>query len=277
MNKTVIDWDTRMDVSKSLVTVVTPTYHRIDLLVKAVTSVMKQRYSHIEHIVVGDRCPVLDDGREKLLKINPDLRIYNLPDAPGFTYGPARIARVRNTGISEAKGEFIAHLDDDNTWDNDHVQTLIECFRRRPDAAAAHSYRKLLIDGIQPYRYPYHPWSPDIKTAKHVYDTYNRMGIYQTGSHLMRDRVTFHEERDCTLDTNELMVRRRVHEVYPFTEQFSEAMIESESGEDDVFCETIYRAGYRFVASGRYSLNFRVGGRFTKEVLSKVSDTKDND
>lgn len=269
-----ITWDTKSDVTRSLVTVVTPTFNRIDLLMEAVTCVTRQTYSHIEHIVVGDCCPILESSAEKLLGINPHLYIHNLPKAPHITYGPARIARVRNAGISLAKGEFIAHLDDDNTWSEDHIQALIECFARRPDAAVAHSFRKLLIDGVQPYIYPYHPWSPDLKTARLVYETYRRMGIYETGSHLMRDRVTFHEERDCTLDTDELLVRREIHRTFPFMEQFSEKMITEEFGEDDVFCEMVYRAGYRIVTSGRFSLNFRVGGRFTREILANISQDK---
>lgn len=270
MNNPNITWDTDKDIGRSLVTVVTPTYNRGDLLVQAVTSVTRQTYPHIEHIIVGDNCPVLGELREKLLSINPLLRVYNLSGAPQITYGPARIARLRNSGINLANGEFIAHLDDDNTFALNHIESLIDGFRHRPDAAVAHSYRKLLVNGVHPYVLPFHPWSSDIDTAGKVYSTYHRMGIYRSGSHHMRDRVTFHEERNCTLDTNELMVRREIHAIFPFVEKFTVEMIQQEMGEDDIFCEMVYQAGYRFTASGEFSLNFCLGGRFTKKILAAI-------
>jgi len=261
------------DTNNALVTVVTPTFDRPEMLLQAVESAAKQTHRNIEHIVVGDNCPVLDTDnvREKLLEINPALRLHNLPDdGQKPSYGPARIARVRNAGIALAGGDFIAHLDDDNTWDPNHLESLLAGFRNCPEAAVAFSYRKLLIEGIEPYLSPYHPWSPDLETAELVYGAYQRMGIYHSGSHLMRDRISFHEERDCTLDTNEMMVRSSVQREFLFHTDFSDSMMARELGEDDVFCEEIYRAGYRAVASGEFSLNFRVGGRFTKAILEKV-------
>ena len=263
-----LTWNNDIDSIHAPVTVVTPTYDRIDSLKNALSCVMKQTHENIEHIVVGDACPVLDGARAALLRINPKLKIHNLPGEGKPTYGPARIARVRNSGISLASGRFIAHLDDDNTWDENHIESLLRAFARRPDAAAAHSYRKLLIDGHTPYTHPYHPWSPDMETARHVYEAYERMGIYERNSHLMKDRVTFHEERDCTVDANELLVRHEIHDLYPFVEEFPESIIQRDLGEDDVFCEMIYRAGYRIVSSGEFTLNFQVGGRFTQQILS---------
>jgi glycosyltransferase involved in cell wall biosynthesis len=255
-----------------LVTIITPTFNRPELLFQAVESVTKQTYRSIEHIIVGDNCPMLEtiEVKEKLFRLNPALRLTNLKPGEPITYGPARIARVRNAGIDLTNGDFIAHLDDDNTFDADHVEGLLEAFNNCPEAVMTFSYRKLLIEGIEPYLYSYHPWSPDLETARKVYEVYSRMGIYQTNSHLMRDRISFHEERDCTLDTNEMMIKREFHQIFKFKTDFSEAMKEQELGEDDVFCEEVYRQGYRVAASGRFSLNFRVGGRFTQSLLHIV-------
>lgn len=265
-----------MKMDKPLVTVVTPTFNRLDLLSKAIESVRNQTYSNIEHIIVGDSCPLLDvtENQKQLLEINPHIRINNLPtEQPKPEYGSSRIARVRNVGIELANGEFIAHLDDDNTWDVNHIESLLKAFSLSPEAGMVYSYRKLLIDGEKPYTFPYHPWSSDLETARRIYQAYRRMGIYQPNSHLMRDRATFHEEWDCTIDTNEMMLKSDMHKKFLFETNFSEQMIEMELGEDDVLSEQIYRAGYRIVASGEYSLNFRLGGRFTHEILKLIENS----
>jgi glycosyltransferase involved in cell wall biosynthesis len=177
---------------------------------------------------------------------------------------------VRNQGIALASGDFVAHLDDDNLFEDNHISTLLQAFTRQPQAVLAFSYRQLLINGKTPFNHPYHPWSSDLEEATRVYETYERMGIYRRDSHLMRDRITFHEERNCTLDTNELLVRREIHHLFPFVENFSASMREAELGEDDIFCEQVYRAGLRIVASGEFTLKFTVGGHFTKTILNAI-------
>jgi hypothetical protein len=218
----------------------------------------------IEHIVVGDSCPLLAQWMPELQRKFPPLRIINLPPDQGSQdYVPARIARVRNAGIALARGTLIAHLDDDNVFRPDHVASLVKILAEQPVAAFAHSFRELLIDGDTPFTRPIHPWSRSIEEGQKVWHAYRRMGIYEEGSHLMRDRITFHEERDCTVDTNELLVRKEIHLKIPFVEKFSPEMVAEELGEDDVFCEQVYRAGYRTICSALPTLAFRIGGRFT--------------
>jgi Glycosyl transferase family 2 len=261
-------WDAAAPVTKSLVTVVTPTYDRVELLHRCVASVMTQSYRPIQHIIVGDGCPALDEAGAGLLAVNPKLQIINLQRAKDMPdYGPGRIARVRNAGVRRAAGTLIAHLDDDNEWEPDHVETLVDALARRPDAAMAFSHRRLLIEGVRPYLAPCHPWSPDVETGQRVWQEYSRMGVYRGGSPIMRDRVSFSEERDITADTNELLVRREVHALFPFVVSFPDAMQALACGEDDVFCEQVYRSRWRMVSSGQPTLRFRIGGRFTSTAL----------
>jgi glycosyltransferase involved in cell wall biosynthesis len=267
-----VPWNVDVPVANSLVTVVTPTYDRIDMLNQCVASVLAQSYRPIDHVIVGDGCPALDEARPELLAVNPELQIVNLDrgqDVPG--YGPSRIARARNAGTRRAAGALVAHLDDDNEWEPDHVATLVEALARRPEAAMAISHRLLLVEGVMPYLLPCHPWSPDLFTGRQVWQEYSRMGIYQSGSPVMRDRVSFSEERDVTADTNEMLVRREVHDMFPFVERFPDVLREAMLGEDDIFCEQVYRQGWRVVSSGQPTLRFRIGGRFTATALDAVA------
>lgn len=265
-----VNWDTDKDISNALVSIVTPTYNRRDLLYNSVNCILEQEYGNIEHIIVGDNCPVLNEETPKLLKVNPKLRIYNPKFESRFEFGSANIARVRNYGIQKATGDFIGHLDDDNTFDPNHISSLIKTFQRVPQAAVAYSYRKLLIDGSEPYVYPYSPWPETIEGASKQYQAYKRMGIFQEGSHLMKDRISMHEETGCTLDTNELFVRKEVHERFLFRTEYTDAMHAFDMAEDDAFCIDVYLAGYRVACSGEFTLNFRVGGRYTEVILNHI-------
>jgi glycosyltransferase involved in cell wall biosynthesis len=105
-----------------LVSVVIPTYKRVDLLRKAVTSVLTQSYKTLEVIIVGDHCPELDSAAFDVSPYSqePRVRVINLAENHG-----AGGAEPRNVGINLAAGAWIAYLDDDNTWAKDHVSNLM--------------------------------------------------------------------------------------------------------------------------------------------------------
>lgn len=114
--------------SSSLVSVVLPTYKRPDFLDRAIASIFEQTHRHWELIVVDD---------------NNELDEYRL-DTQAFMQrfaGDARVryvqhsrnlggAAARNTGISDARGDFVAFLDDDDEWHPGKLQAQLEAFDR---------------------------------------------------------------------------------------------------------------------------------------------------
>lgn len=86
------------------ISVVIPTYNRINQLKIAVESVLKQSYPDYEVIVVDDGST--DETHEYLSSIKKDNFIY----IKQTHKGPAS---ARNSGIKNAKGEYIAFTDDD--------------------------------------------------------------------------------------------------------------------------------------------------------------------
>ncbi len=91
-----------------LITVVIPTRGRADLVVRAVQSALRQTYSGVEVIVVVDG----PDGVtvERLEGLGEQrLRVLALPENVGG-------GEARNIGIREARGSWIAMLDDDDQW-----------------------------------------------------------------------------------------------------------------------------------------------------------------
>lgn len=100
------------------ISVIIPTYNRPRKLLRAVKSVFNQSYQDFEVIVVNDD-PKMDvqdilPNYDKLTYIHHDEN-YGAPVA-------------RNNGILASSGEFIAFLDDDDTWEPKKLENQIEQF-----------------------------------------------------------------------------------------------------------------------------------------------------
>lgn len=96
----------------NLVSVIIPSYNRFQFLNNALDSVMDQTYQNFEIIIINDGSTENEyyessfEERIKLIHLKENQTRLN-----GF--GPGSI---RNFGINEAKGKYIAFLDDDDLW-----------------------------------------------------------------------------------------------------------------------------------------------------------------
>jgi cellulose synthase/poly-beta-1,6-N-acetylglucosamine synthase-like glycosyltransferase len=113
-----------------LISVLIPTYNRANLLVeRSIPSVLNQTHKNLELIVVGDHCT--DDTEQKIRRINDNrLKFYNLPVQgayPKMKTWRWQVAGTKpmNVGIGLANGDWIAHLDDDDEFSADHIETLL--------------------------------------------------------------------------------------------------------------------------------------------------------
>ncbi len=96
-----------------------PVYKAHNYICKAVESILNQSYSNIELILIDD-CGM--DGSIELLKNEfKDARVkyYHNDKNRGIAFS-------RNRGIEEARGEFIAFMDDDDIAPLDRLKTEVE-------------------------------------------------------------------------------------------------------------------------------------------------------
>lgn len=97
--------------SQPLVSTIIPTFKRADMLPRAVRSVLAQRYSNVEVLVVDDNTDPQEQQRvrEVLEPFGPRVRLLRNARGKGA-------CGARNTGILSARGELIGFLDDDDRW-----------------------------------------------------------------------------------------------------------------------------------------------------------------
>jgi len=107
------------------VSVIIPAY-KPGHLAEALESVFAQSYTDYELIVVNDGSPC--DLRNLLEPFIQSGRITYIEQENRGT------AAARNRGLAEAKGEFIALLDDDDYWPADKLEWQVRHLEEHPDA-----------------------------------------------------------------------------------------------------------------------------------------------
>jgi glycosyltransferase involved in cell wall biosynthesis len=117
--------------SRPSVSVVIPTYNCVSLLPNAIRSAYAQTLAPLEVIVVDDGCA--DGTAEVLGRLAPTL--------PGnFTYRSKTNggeASARNAGVSMARGDFVAFLDQDDIWLPDKLERQMSLFEHDPSLGLA--------------------------------------------------------------------------------------------------------------------------------------------
>lgn len=107
----------RSSTIRGLVSVILPTRNRPQWLRRALASVLAQRWRPLEVLVVNDGgCDVseviaaLDTER-----IVTSVRLHERRER----------SAARNAALALARGEYVAYLDDDDWWDEEHLDTLV--------------------------------------------------------------------------------------------------------------------------------------------------------
>jgi hypothetical protein len=133
-----------------LVSVRIATYNQASLVVeRALASVRRQSYPHWEALVVGDNCE--DETESRIAALGDSrIRFWNLPfrgpypddaEARWFVAGLPPM----NAGLAAAQGAWVAPLDHDDEWDDDHIEVLLQA-AQRGRAELAYSRLRVIDD-----------------------------------------------------------------------------------------------------------------------------------
>ncbi|QPJ62903.1 MAG: glycosyltransferase [Candidatus Nitronauta litoralis] len=121
------------------VSVVIPTYNRVEFLEKAVESVLLQTWSNWELIVVDDGST--DDTADTMQGI-PQVNFLRFEENKGVSY-------ARNRGIEIAGGEFICFLDSDDQWLPEKLTRQVQWMEKNPECSACYTDEIWIRNGVR--------------------------------------------------------------------------------------------------------------------------------
>lgn len=105
--------------------VVIPLYNKEECIEKTIRSVLAQTVSDYEIVVVND------GSKDKSVSIVEDIYDKRIRIISQENQG---VAAARNTGILNAKGQFVCFLDADDLWKEDFLRTVDDLIENFPEA-----------------------------------------------------------------------------------------------------------------------------------------------
>ena len=97
------------------ITVIIPTFNREAFVARAIDSVLTQRFTDHEIIVIDDGST--DDTRFALKRFGNRIRYVQQEHAG--------VSAARNAGVQSATGEWVAFLDSDDEWKPEYLATQV--------------------------------------------------------------------------------------------------------------------------------------------------------
>ncbi|TDR73900.1 glycosyltransferase family A protein [Paludibacterium purpuratum] len=245
------------------VAVITPTVGRLPLLQRCLASVSAQQYQgEIEHVVVGDHLPPAIAASTDEICRQFGARFVNDNRPIQTRYQPVRTGRLRNLGIELSQAPLVAHLDDDNTFEPEHVSTLTALLQAHPESDIAYCWRRMRHQDGREAPLSSYPWvlnhRPEI--AREVFLMLAEEGFFTDGSAVIRDRIPDAHGDLCHIDSSEWLMRRSVFDRVRFREQVTPREMIYQFSEDYLFCREAWEMGIRFECSERVTLNYFLGG-----------------
>src|SRR5271154_5116163 len=200
----------------SMISVIVPTAHRPQLLMRAVTSVLAQSMSDLEVVVVVD-APICLETTQLLSGIaDRRLRFIQNPRSLGS-------AGARNVGIKAARGEWIAFLDDDDEWLKDKLELQLATAGPVNHFVIV-SCLSYVVTPLQRYIWP-----------RHIYDGASSLDEY------LFDRRTWFRG-DVMLQCSSLLMSRQLS---------LELMFTPEHDDWDILLRAVKAKGVRIVSVGK--------------------------
>lgn len=124
-------------MEKPKVTVIMPVFNREKYLKESIESILNQTFSDFEFLIIDDGST---DNGEKIIKEyekkDPRIRLLNNTKKKG-------IVGALNTGIEQAKGDYIARMDSDDISLPERIEKQISFLEKNPEVGACGTWVKV--------------------------------------------------------------------------------------------------------------------------------------
>jgi glycosyltransferase involved in cell wall biosynthesis len=107
-----------------VISIITPSYNQAEFLEETILSVLSQKYSHKEYIVIDGGSS--DGSIDIIRRYSPELDYWISEPDRGQSH-------AINKGFAIAGGDVFAWLNSDDTYMPGALQTVAECFAQNPD------------------------------------------------------------------------------------------------------------------------------------------------
>lgn len=135
------------------VSVILPAFNRLEFLQNAVASVLGQTLAEWELLLVDDGSDAATRAWLDSLANQPRVRVF----LRGHCGNPAM---VRNAGIREARGEYVAFLDSDDVWAPHKLSAQLDSLRRSGHRWGYTAFRHIDASAEPLVRSRYQAWRP---------------------------------------------------------------------------------------------------------------------
>jgi glycosyltransferase involved in cell wall biosynthesis len=106
--------------------IILPVYNAQQYIGRSVASILNQSFKDFELLIIDDASA--DDTVQIIMNINDNrIRLIRHSQNKG-------VCEARNTGIQEARGEWISFIDSDDAWHKDRLAKLIDFAIQNPNA-----------------------------------------------------------------------------------------------------------------------------------------------
>ena len=109
-------------MNNPLVSIILPLYNGKKFIESSINSVLSQSYDPFELLVIDDGS---SDGGDGLVPADPRIRLFHRQNAG--------VAASRNFGISQAKGTYLAFIDQDDYWYPEKLQLQMQVLLNDPE------------------------------------------------------------------------------------------------------------------------------------------------
>lgn len=162
--------------------VIIPLYNKRAWIKRAIESVLSQKLDNFELIVIDDGST--DNGVEEIISIfnNEKFRLIKQLNKGAWA--------ARNAGIENARSNWIAFLDADDIWFNDHLLELNEIIKKFPQSGLISTKYIMVHNNIKELKYK-RVEKANIKKIDYFSEASNDIGIVFSSSSAVRRDVAF--------------------------------------------------------------------------------------